>query len=672
MSSNSDFYEALDCDQPQLRLVAIDPGPSGSKISCKLETHAISATPVYEALSYCWGDSHERLPIFLDGSPFTVTTNLEAALRHLRHATQIRTLWIDAVCINQADTTERTSQVRQMGTIYRNASQTAVWLGQDARITDPFFGWLNDAHNFLTRLHLELGIDYQRDGISLKTPISTPVIDQIIDKFKEYILCVPDALEMLTLFWTVFTKQPWFERVWVVQEVSLAKKVTLYFGEHSVDWDIFREVYPYLTTSYVSPASITQDPTGIAPNIFGQLLSCSSSGTKGMKLPITKLVALNCNRKATDPRDHVYAFLGLASSSIHPLLDPDYSEDVLPKDVYMNLVEYSMTVEQSLDILTMNEVVSREQDTSWCPTWSNSLSRGHFFTPGAPFPLLSKFGIDEENAEGNEFQASSCLPPDATIDRQSGILTCSGLFIDIVEDHGKPVAMAVTELSAEAPPVIDFHQWEEVLLKKFGNVEHGTWIRKLTSATDTLLILFQEILPAVKLPFFRMVTKFGMGRIFRTGYRFLKYRAVVPNPPYVAGGNTLEAYIRTLCTDRTAARERLTEEAYEAFWGWSYVTPSLDPAVKQQGQVVGFSMLNRLLHRSLFVTEKGYIGLGPAKIQNGDMVCIIYGCSVPLILRAQNDHHILVGEAYVHGIMDGEVIDLFLDGKVEEREFRLK
>ena len=61
--------------------------------------------------------------------------------------------------------------------------------------------------------------------------------------------------------------------------------------------------------------------------------------------------------------------------------------------------------------------------------------------------------------------------------------------------------------------------------------------------------------------------------------------------------------------------------------------------------------------RCLFVTERGYMGLGPPGVHNGDKVCVLPGCSFPLLLRGVREHYVLVGEAYVCGIMDGEVLD---------------
>jgi len=72
-------------------------------------------------------------------------------------------------------------------------------------------------------------------------------------------------------------------------------------------------------------------------------------------------------------------------------------------------------------------------------------------------------------------------------------------------------------------------------------------------------------------------------------------------------------------------------------------------------------------HRSLFETSRGYFGLGPADLHTGDDVCVLFGCNVPHILRVRKGtpEHLLVGETYVHGIMNGEVVKMLDDNKKE-------
>ncbi|KAK3942808.1 heterokaryon incompatibility, partial [Diplogelasinospora grovesii] len=83
----------------------------------------------YEALSYTWGDPRVTEPVLLNGQEYHATTNLRCALEYLRLPDRKRTLWVDALCINQADNDERCREVQRMGDIYSKAERLTVWLG---------------------------------------------------------------------------------------------------------------------------------------------------------------------------------------------------------------------------------------------------------------------------------------------------------------------------------------------------------------------------------------------------------------------------------------------------------------------------------------------------------------------------------------------------------------
>lgn len=112
-----------------IRLLRLLPGHLGDSISCKLIRSVLVTSPPYDALSYTWGDSSERVPIHVNGTEVLITRNLETALRNLRHEDRPRTLWIDALCINQHDTAERSRQVQEMGNIYRSAEHVLIYVG---------------------------------------------------------------------------------------------------------------------------------------------------------------------------------------------------------------------------------------------------------------------------------------------------------------------------------------------------------------------------------------------------------------------------------------------------------------------------------------------------------------------------------------------------------------
>jgi hypothetical protein len=128
--TNNFVYEPLDLEQSQIRLLKLLPGNGRQRIECASFTASLEEKGfTYEALSYTWGSKHTTDTILLDGKPFLVTSNLNDALRRLRHPDESRTLWVDAICINQQDNTERSQQVGLMRRIYNQASKVVIWLG---------------------------------------------------------------------------------------------------------------------------------------------------------------------------------------------------------------------------------------------------------------------------------------------------------------------------------------------------------------------------------------------------------------------------------------------------------------------------------------------------------------------------------------------------------------
>ncbi|OCK95111.1 HET-domain-containing protein, partial [Cenococcum geophilum 1.58] len=112
-----------------IRLLTIHPGRWNDEIKCSLHVVNLFNCRAYEALSYAWGDPLPTYDILLNEKAFSVARNLGRALHSLRSTTEPRTLWIDAICIDQNDLGERGSQVMIMRNIFSRAHRVVVWLG---------------------------------------------------------------------------------------------------------------------------------------------------------------------------------------------------------------------------------------------------------------------------------------------------------------------------------------------------------------------------------------------------------------------------------------------------------------------------------------------------------------------------------------------------------------
>jgi hypothetical protein len=188
-SLNSRFkYARLDPAVDCIRLLVIKPSAtSGTNFNCSLQHVSFGERPRYEARSYTWGDqlpSSTKYMIFVDTIQFWVHENLGDALFQLRRDTLERTLWIDAICINQDDIQERNRQVRIMPHIYSRAECVLVWLG--------------------------------------KFPT---------DVCSESYLGSPKTLEDMC-------SRDYWNRVWIIQEIGKARRIQIPVNEQLIDWGI--------------------------------------------------------------------------------------------------------------------------------------------------------------------------------------------------------------------------------------------------------------------------------------------------------------------------------------------------------------------------------------------------------------------------------------------------
>ena len=178
---------------PTIRLLTVEPDEPSAPLRCQLSETCLDTTPTtYHALSYCWGANQSPAQIICNSRPLSVTPNLHSMLLEYRRRRAITPLWVDAICINQSNLSERTSQVRMMGRIYTEAECVVVWLGE-AEETDK---------NALLLLHWIH---------EMKVPN--------LAKFRNAKEC--DAYLSLTLpeeyltALAAFLLRPWFSRIWM-------------------------------------------------------------------------------------------------------------------------------------------------------------------------------------------------------------------------------------------------------------------------------------------------------------------------------------------------------------------------------------------------------------------------------------------------------------------------
>ena len=120
------YFESLNPDHREIRLVrfvaASEAAHRSPRLQLQLSTASLNESPSYHALSYVWGNSTPEFPITVNNERFDIAETLHFALQQLSRAVPTGVwLWIDAICINQHDIEERSSQVGQMRDIFQLA-----------------------------------------------------------------------------------------------------------------------------------------------------------------------------------------------------------------------------------------------------------------------------------------------------------------------------------------------------------------------------------------------------------------------------------------------------------------------------------------------------------------------------------------------------------------------
>jgi Heterokaryon incompatibility protein (HET) len=612
MSASQFHYSPLSAAS-QIRLVTISPGVWEDNIVCSLETTFLDGHGPYEALSYVWGDAEVRKPIVLNGQQFGVTANLELALRYLRRD-KPRVMWIDAICINQNDTEEKNSQVRLMRKIYEAAVETVVWLRESSERSKLCFRNLE---------RLNIG-----------------------DRFEGRDAPDPDLDDL-----RVLSCPAWWSRVWVIQELVVSENVVLKAGHDELRWPKLE--WPTMMMKWGLALDINYSLWRVWD--LHRMYDTKTSFEARTPLNISKLVASHRNASATDPRDMVFSLVGLSEDPEAAQLVPDYS--LTTEKVFRNLFEYSVTKDKSLNIIGFSFGFIPNRDwPSWVPDW------GRYTLESSPCPLINDtldgnrlFGktadqLSPESVYG--FTASSDTSPQTNILAANSTLMVNGVYLDNIGAVGESLTGYPTDITAI------FESWEGILVEKFATQLRGS------SHSPTLFSIaeFFSDMCKSRLSYPETLKKSKVLKRIRRRFRPLKTDGV-----YVGGGTIREAYVRTLLTDRNPNGTRLTYAEYEK--RWAHRKP-VEKFIDVDLQVA--ATLRLIYLRRLMVSEKGYIGLVPRSAQQGDMICVLFGCSFPVIIRRWNDHHVFIGDSYIHGIMDGQAIKMLNDGILRKEQFVLR
>lgn len=298
-------YKPFDLKQPGFRLLRLAKGSKNDPIHCQLFQAYLQGKhgreeqnedgneqyrnlDAYEALSYCWGE-RPRLcnMITVDGKTLFITDNLLKALKNLRYDKEDRTLWIDALCIDQSNIQERGHQVGWMTKIYEHAFRVLCWLGDVGRITGSLISLLE---RFKQEVPPEAWEEWTLDNSEW-----SKYFQQAQDDCPAY--DYPSELRSLL-------RNPWFSRVWILQEVASARRALIGCSEGWVDAEAFA----------MAPTALGVQPNSQCQAIIDMMPGPTRRFSPWAQKPnICTLLWRFRESQASDPRDRLYALVGLAS-----------------------------------------------------------------------------------------------------------------------------------------------------------------------------------------------------------------------------------------------------------------------------------------------------------------------------------------------------------------------
>lgn len=304
------IYDTL-TGNDEIRLLHLDPYDKEDEIlHGELRPARLSDRPIYTALSYTWADSSGDRSlceyIFLGQAwmHFAITSNCAAALRRLRYKGMKRIIWVDSICIDQESIEEKNHQVSLMREIYQSAQSVDIFLGQDGGTVTP-----------AARLMHHLSEKRLRAG------------EAVLNAWDD----VYDAQGAIDLF-----QQPYWSRIWVIQEALLSASATLIFGNVSLSFQEFVRNYARrlntdraLGFNYYESEFGVQLPRWI---LFDDLSRLGDPAT------FLNLLRDTSTCKASDPRDKVFALLGLVPEARSEGLVADYSKTT--SEIFTGIAAY--------------------------------------------------------------------------------------------------------------------------------------------------------------------------------------------------------------------------------------------------------------------------------------------------------------------------------------------
>ncbi|KAI1211256.1 heterokaryon incompatibility protein-domain-containing protein [Annulohypoxylon truncatum] len=667
---NQQLYEPIGPEA--IRLLLIAPGFASETINCTfIVVEDRNNAPEYDAISYVWGTEVSDEPIMCNGHGVTVAKNLIKAMRYLRplpnwdsvitwpkdhqlHSSrnawgsfatnrqeeqehsvsqQERPIWIDALCINQEDMAEKENQVKRMHEIYADAVTVKIWLGE-----------ANDTYRAdSTRLRAlrPKGLPALTHQVHIgqygKTPVVLAFIAQAlrnVDAGRDYLTVSradtdtayrnlvhgfpsSDAPEWQVLH--DFFVNPWFERIWVVQEVVHAKRAVAILGDWQIEWEALGKAATWFQAhGFALPADIQFH--GDKRDLLPVSKVAAIWSMTGNRRPLLRMLRELRGRKATLKVDKVYAAYSLAEETVYirdnnqkfdPLIEPTYDPKRVD-EVYPNVIRFLIIYHGNLAALSHAGGIQGVK-ISGCPSW----------VPDWNQPKISTELVNDNrnespyNANGDEF-----LSMGASID--PSCLSVEGIRVSggLIRAYGdKLISYGFRHTSYK-----EEHDFVKSAWNLVAHLASGS-----TSGDDNLEMYQPENIPHT----FVSTLSAGLSET---------KQPIDEDPKFLddAADWLIQQFGGQIPVSGIGKKWRLPT----AIWNYS-----------SSGRFRE-AFTRACLHRRFFVTAGSLMGIGPETMERSDIIVILFGGKVPYVVRELGEgKYSFIGECYVPGLMTGEAVE---------------
>ena len=509
---------------------------------------------------------------------------------------------MDAICIDQSNVQERGHQVAFMAKIYSMAECDILWLGDDPNDdAETTFKFIQHIGHIFKNLPAE-GKERTK---ALRAASSVLGEDAPIAPLQR-----------------IMNNRPIWRRIWIVQEIVVARKVSLQCGVHSMSWD---SLTTFLNFMLLRNRSLWQQPGALplfamAANatIYGMEIDTARICHKhGEPSSIFDLWSQFYCLQATDPRDKIYALLGLAAPT--PLgLNSDYTK--APSEIFTMAVRSDIYQTKKLDALCIGH---RQQANMALPTWvvdfGSCAAMRNSSLVDPPYLASGKTDVSPET-----FMHPALHP---------GTLVVSGVQLDTISKR------LYTITSDDG-----LQSWLD-LKRMVQNIPQDILKHRYHTGESTVEALARTITGDLSL-------------------------GPVRERQRKQESKSLSRDIKSILSWPGRLRDQL-ENLLPHFIG-RLIPGCIEK--RERRQPYALSLLPRFGYHSLISSTNNYIAMVPNIAQEGDFLCVLYGSRLPHVMRkvpGKEDTYTLVGTAYVHGFMYGEAIQWRDQRKLKERRFNL-